>query len=110
MRLGGAALCPHVCVGAKKSRMIVEVILTGLGTKPIFHILDESLCISYSFPPGTSLWSKKMPCCRGLEKVNGNGLDLPRGGGQRCHLVLTKSGRDRQNPAWVCVSRENTKM
>lgn len=91
--------------------MIVEVILTGLETKPIFHIsmsthYDEYLCISYSFPRGISPWSKKMFCCRGLKKVSSNGLELPWGRRRRCLMVLTKSGRDRQNPAWVCVREQ----
>lgn len=80
--------------------------MTGLETKPIFHILVEYLCISYSFPPGTSPWSKKMFCCRGLKKVSSNGLELPWGRTGRCLMVLTKSGRDRQNPAWVCVREQ----
>lgn len=82
--------------------MIVGVILSELGTKPIFHILDKSVCISYSSPPRTSPWSKKMPRCKGLGKANSSGRELPGGRGQRCLLVLTKSGRDRQTPAWVC--------
>lgn len=49
-----------------------------------------------------------MPCCRSLEKVNSSGLELPWGKSQRCLMALTQSGRDGQNPVWVCVSREET--
>lgn len=46
---------------------------------------------------------------KGLEKVIRSGLELPWGKSQSL-VALTRSGRDRQNPAWVCVSRENTEM
>lgn len=48
----GWEVLPWACVlgGAEKSHVIVETTLTEPGTKPIFHILDESLCISLFLP------------------------------------------------------------
>lgn len=61
------------CAEAEKTHVMVEVIVTKPGSKPVFHVLGESLCINYSVPPRTGPWSKKMSCCRGLEKVNAVG-------------------------------------
>lgn len=78
MRPGGAALCPGLRRSSEKPYEWGGN-FGRAGMKPVFHTADESLCISYSFSPRTSPWSKKLPCGV-LEKANGSWLQLPEEG------------------------------
>lgn len=82
VRAPGQLLCPQSPSKGWRSCLFL-VQLSGarglgrkfwqLGTKPVFHRLGESLCISCAFPPRASPRRKEMPCRRVWRKLSAVG-------------------------------------